>query len=412
MIKKIKTHQLTPGMYVHDLNCSWGVHPLFPIRFKVMDDSKVEEIHALGVRELYIDTRRGKGVADAPDAQELSEAVEQELLDLAASLPTGTEPRVSLREEAPGAARLHAEATQSVNRLMTDIRLGQQGALEDLDSAVDAIAESVLRNSNALNGLGLIKTKDSYTFLHSVSVGALLATFCNALSLSQDITRQATLGGLLHDVGKMKVPDEILNKPGRLSADEFEIMKEHVRHGQEVLQQLCSLSPYALDISLHHHERFDGSGYPSGLKGGTISPLGQMAAIVDVYDAITSTRVYHEPMSPAEAIRKIQEWSKFHFNEELVRHFIRSIGIYPVGSLVVLESGLIGLVVEHNAHNTLRPVVWIAYDTRARAEVSRPYDLDLSQTLGNGGGDRITGYETNDKWGIRARRNAFNEHLH
>ncbi len=412
MIKKIKTHQLTPGMYVHDLNCSWGVHPLFPIRFKVMDEIKVEEIHALGVRELYIDTRRGKGVADAPDTREISEAVEQELLDLAASLPTGTEPRVSLREEAPGAARLHAEASRSVNRLMADIRLGQQGALEDLDSAVDAIAESVLRNSNALNGLGLIKTKDGYTFLHSVSVGALLATFCNALSLSKDITRQATLGGLLHDVGKMKVPDDILNKPGRLSADEFEIMKDHVRHGQEVLQQLSSLSPYALDISLHHHERFDGSGYPSGLKGGAISPLGQMAAIVDVYDAITSTRVYHEPMSPAEAIRKIQEWSKFHFNEELVRHFIRSIGIYPVGSLVVLESGLIGVVVEHNAHNTLRPVVWIAYDTRARAEVSSPYDLDLSRALGNGGGDRITGYETDDKWGIRARRSVFNEQLH
>jgi putative nucleotidyltransferase with HDIG domain len=409
MIKKISIHQLAPDMYIHDLNCSWVVHPLFPHRFKVMDEAKVEEIHALGVRELYIDTRRGKGIADAPDAQEVKEAVEQELLDMAAVLPAGTEPRVSLREEAPSAAKIHEEAAQAVHRLMGDIRLGEQCALEDLDASVDAMADSVLRNSNALNGLGLIKTKDGYTFLHSVSVGALLATFCNALSLGKDIARQATFGGLLHDIGKMRVPDNILNNPGRLSTEQFDIMKEHVQHGQNVLQHIDGMSQSALDISLHHHERFDGSGYPGALKGGEISPFGQMAAIVDVYDAITSARVYHEPINPAEAIRKIQEWSKFHFNEELVRHFIRCIGIYPIGSLVSLESGLIGVVVEHNAHNTLRPVIWIAYDTRTESEVIPPYDLDISQPLGHGGGDRIVDYEAADKWGIRARRSAFDE---
>ena len=412
MIKKISIHQLTPGMYIHDLNCSWVVHPLYPNQFKVIDEPKVEEIHALGVRELYIDTRRGKGIADAPDALEVREALERELCDLAANLPNGTEPRVSLREEALSAAKIHDDAARVVNRMMGDIRMGEQTALEDIDSTVEAIVESVLRNSNALTGLRLINTKDGYTFLHSVSVGTLFATFCSALTLGKDIARHATLGGLLHDIGKMKVPHDVLNKPGRLSPEEFDTMKGHVAQGVDVLTQIPGLSQYVLDISMHHHERFDGSGYPSGLKGGAISPFGQMAAIVDVYDAITSARVYHEPINPAEAIRKLQEWSKFHFNEELVRHFIRCIGIYPVGSVVSLESGLIGIVVEHNSHNTLRPVVWIAYDTKKEADVPSPYDLDTSQPLGHGGGDRITGFETVDKWGISARRSAFNEQVH
>lgn len=409
MIKKISIHQLAPGMYVHDLNCSWLVHPMFSNHFMVKDEATVEKVHVLGVRELYIDTRRGKSVADAPDEHEVMEAQEQELHELATSLQPGPEPRVSLREETSSAIRVHAEAIRSVDNLMSDIRLGEPGALDEIHSAVDAIAESVLRNPNALNGLGLIKTKDGYTFVHSVGVGTLIAAFCNCLLLGKEITRQATLGGLLHDIGKMKVPDEILNKPGRLTVDEFDVMKTHVRHGQDVLEQISNLSQSVLDVGLHHHERFDGSGYPDGLKGNSeISPFGQMAAIVDVYDAITSPRVYHEPMNPAEAIRKLQEWSKFHFNEDLVRHFIRCIGIYPVGSLVKLESGRIGIVVEHNARNNLSPVVWIAYDTRTEAAVTQPYDLDMSRPLGNGGGDRIAGYEAEDKWGIRERRSAWN----
>jgi len=398
MIKRISLHQLKPGMYVHDLNCSWVVHPLFLTRFKVKSEGDIEKIAALGVREVYIDSSLGDDIHDALTLDEVQKDIEGELLRLVETAGNMPESRISKDEEIEAALGIHHRANQVIRGMMTDARLGRQLEGGGVEEAIQGIADSVLRNSNALIQLSQIKNKDDYTFLHSVGVCALITSFCNVLHLGKDVTRQVSIGALLHDIGKMQVPNEILNKPGRLTDAEFDEMKRHVTYGRDLVSGVEWVTPIARAVLEQHHERFDGTGYPGGLKGEAISQFGQMAAIVDVYDAITAERVYHQAMAPVDALRKLQEWSKFHFNEELVRHFIRSVGIYPVGTLVKLESGLLGIVVEQNRADLLRPLLRVVYDAGKRWAVT-PYDLDLAASA-----DRVVGHEQPERWGIDVHR--------
>lgn len=396
MIKKIGIRELRPGMYVHDLNCSWVAHPLYPTRFKVGSDNEIDKLIELGVSALYIDSAMGIDAPHAATEDEVRRTVESELLKIADMPCTETDTRaLSTREELASAAQIHREANRTIQDVMSDIRLGKHSEMENIEPAIQGIVDSVFRNSGALIQLGGIRTKDQYTFAHSVNVCALLTAFARTLQLGNDITRQISIGGMLHDVGKMRVPDAILNKPDRLTDSEFDEMRQHVQHGMDILSEVSWISPIALQVTTQHHERYDGSGYPARLKGAQISQFGQMAAIVDVYDAISSARVYHQPMEPATAIRKIHEWSELHFNAELVAHFVRSVGIFPLGTLVRLESGLLGIVIEHFATNLLRPIVRIVYDTNKHWQVA-PYDLDLSAQSA----DRIVGYEPHEKWGL------------
>lgn len=253
----------------------------------------------------------------------------------------------------------------------------------------------MLANFGTLIQLGQLKTADDYTFQHSVGVAALLIAFCKALKLNRQTTADVGLGGLLHDIGKMRVPLEIINKPGRLTDTEFDEIRRHVQYGREILSDAPWVSTTVFNVMDHHHERYDGSGYPGKLKGGEISYVGQMAAIVDVYDALTSDRVYHKLMLPAEALRKLQEWSRFHFNEELVAHFIRSLGIYPLRTVVRLESGRIGIVIDQNPADLLRPVLFIVHD-EGRNGAFHPYQLDLQKETT----DHIVTYEAPEKYGL------------
>lgn len=390
MIKRIPVSQLKPGMFIRDLNCSWVVHPLFLTRFKIESDAEIEKIVELGVREVYIDPARGIDLPGAETADEARANVECELLRMAKETAGAVGGSVSMREECDAATEIQAHARQAIQDMMLDIRMGRQFEIERVDQAIGSITDSILRNPTALIQMSQVKTKNGYTYMHSVGVCALMTAFCNTLKLGRNITRQISTGAILHDIGKMKVPNEILNKPCRLTDLEFEEMKLHVDYGCEIVRQMAPISPIAFLVLSQHHERYDGSGYPAGLKGEEISQFGQMAAIVDVYDAITSDRVYHKSMAPVEAIRKMLEWSEFHFNKELVWHFIHCVGIYPTGTLVRLESGLVGEVVEQNSASLLRPTIRVMFDARKNGAVT-PYELDLSSP--SGCADRITSYE-------------------
>ena len=394
MIKKIGIRDLHPGMYVHDLNCSWVTHPMFPTSFMVKDDDEVEHLFELGVSSLYIDTNIGGDAPDAIPASEVQESIETALHNLACTHGgAASSSAPSSREDLTSAIRIQHEAQDTIEALMADIRSGRHAELESIEPAVQGIVDSVFRNSDALIQLGGIRTRDQYTFAHSVSVSALLAAFARTLELGSDITRQLSIGGMLHDIGKTRVPDSILNKPGKLSDGEFEEMRHHAQYGVDILSEVPWISPIALQVTGLHHERYDGSGYPNRLKGSQISPYGQMASIVDVYDAITSVRVYHSAMSPAEAIRKLQEWAGQYFNAELVSHFIRSVGIYPLGTLARLESGRLAFVTGHSDTSLLRPQVRVVYDMRSHSKLE-PCNLDLSgQTE-----DKIIGYEQPEQW--------------
>ena len=401
MFKKVDSSQLKVGMYIHDLSCDWMTHPFVRNRFLLRSDEEIRKIIAAGIHDVVIDNTKGLDVQDAPTVAQAAEATERELIQLATAPQVVT--RVSLGMELARATQLRKQAAGMVRTVMADVRLGNAVDIDRVQPMVQDITESILRNPGALMGLLRIKTKDDYTFLHSVSVCALLVAFCRARGLDAATTHQAGLGGLLHDTGKALVPDQILNKPGPLSPEEFAIVKRHPRDGHEILLRTPELGPIPLDITLHHHERRDGSGYPDGLAGDAIGELAQMAAIVDVYDALTSERSYHRAIAPAEALRKIYEWSKFHFNPIFVQDFMRCVGIYPVGTMVKLESGRLAVVIEAHESNLLAPKVNVFFSTRSNAYI-KPETLDLSRGLGFGGGDKIVGHESAAKWQVDPMR--------
>lgn len=401
MIKKIPVERLRPGMFLHSLNAGWMSHPFVRSRFLVADEDVVQRIVDAGIHELYIDTSRGMDDADAPTEAEVNLLLMEEMQ---AAVQTDAPYRcTTVAEELSNARRLRARATSVIRLVMRDAKMGKPLNIDEVDLLVNEIIESILRNDSALLLLLRMRSQGDYNLVHAVAVCALMVTFCYAQNCDRATLHQAGVGGLLHDIGMVKVPAMILNKPGRYTEEEFQVMQRHPHHGLELLQGLPGIGPEVLDIVLHHHERMDGSGYPDALKGEGISRLARMGAICDVYDAITTDRSYHTAQPPTAALKKMWEWSKFHFDPTLMRVFMTAVGIYPVGTLVKLESGRIAVVVEPHESEVLKPKVRAFFSTKAGAHIPTQL-IDLSRPFGAGGGDRIIGYEDPRKWNLDTMR--------
>lgn len=396
MIKKVKVADLCPNMYIHDLNCGWMDHPFLRNSFKLESQQDIEKLIAYGIQTVYIDTELGLDEKNSPTAEEINRSIEDRLQDLGATLKRLPPKLIPLEEELTQARQIYKEANSLVQTTLHDCRLGKQVELEKLQPVVTAVTKSIFRNPDAIFSLLRIKQADKYTFQHSVAVSTLLISFCRSLEVDRAAIEQVGIGGLLHDIGKMKIPNQILNKPGKLSEREYLIMKKHVGNGCALMEDIRGISATAVSIAAEHHERYDGGGYPNGLKGEQISRYGQMAAIVDVYDALTSNRVYHIGSEPTEVLRKLLEWSEHHFNSQLVHQFIRTIGIYPVGALVKLESGYLAVVIEQHHEDLLHPKVRTIFNSHSR-RYTPPRDVDLSKP---GGSDRILTFEIPARWRI------------
>jgi len=362
-IKKIAVVDLRTGMHVHDMDGGWLSHDFLRTNFAIKNDKVLNKVRKSGLKHLYIDISRGLDVENGESGEEVAQRVEQQLDDIV-SVAGQPGKRVSVEEEIAEAKNIVKEANSITKNLMSDIRLGRRVEVESFEPIAERVMDSVMRNKDALVSLTRIKSKDDYTFMHSVSVSGLMVNFARSEGMSYDAIKEIALGGVLHDIGKMMVPDEVLNKPGKLTDDEFVTMKKHVDHSRELLDKIPGMTPNVIDVVLQHHERVDGTGYPLKLKGDQISTVGAMSAIVDVYDALTSVRVYKDAWEPTNTLKKMIEWSDSHFNKKLLGNFIRCLGIYPVGTLVEMKSGKVAVVLEQSESEITRPVVKFFYNRK------------------------------------------------
>jgi len=367
-------------MYVNELNCNWLDHPFATNKFAVTSTDHIEKIAWPGVKELSIDTERGLDVETEKKSPKQQSKKPQVKSPEAAPVKESNPPKpekMNLKMELRRAVKVRQQATEVIGSIMEDVRLGKQLAVEKITPVVESMVESVMANQNALLGLNRIREMDQYTFEHSVSVSVLLSAFAKHLGMPKEDIIEMGVGGLLHDIGKTKTPLQVLNKPAKLTNTEFEVMRRHVIYSEKILSQVPGISDIAVNIAKEHHERYDGSGYPLKKKGDDISLYGQMAAIVDVYDAITADRCYHKGMTPNSAMKKLIQWGGGHFNRDLVQAFINCVGIFPPGTLVSLSDGRIAVVLEVVSGKLLYPVVRVVFDSLKRSFLT-PEDISLS----------------------------------
>lgn len=297
----------------------------------------------------------------------------------------------NLSQERDRAREIVGMAKDTVTETFSEIRFGRKIQAANLAPVVSAIAASVVRSPTALPSVTRFKLHDEYTYLHSVAVCGLMLALGNELRLSPELTQEIGLAGLLHDIGKARIDTELLNKPGPLDLDEYAQVQAHTLRGYELLRDSGIESEIALDVCLHHHERIDGKGYPSGISQETLSIHARMAAVCDVFDAVTSNRSYKRSWSPGAAL----DWmmgTTGHFDPRVLRAFRSLLGVFPVGSLVLLESQRLAIVVDEPADAPTTPdvAVFLCANTRRELEPQRVSTVS----------DPIVGLEVAAKWGL------------
>ena len=397
MLKCIAVTDVRVGMYVHEFCGAWMDHPFWKSKFLLKSEKDLQRIKASSIGELWIDVSKGLDVevgTVSVSPEEVAAEAEAALLAAVQSPPVSL--AVSMEDEMQRAVKLCERSKAAVVSMFGDARMGQALQFEQAGELVEEISDSIMRHPNALISLARLKNADEYTYMHSVAVCALMIALARNLGLNEGQVREAGLAGLLHDIGKMAIPNEVLNKPGKLTDSEFATVRDHPEAGSRMLIESKQVSALVLDVCLHHHEKVDGSGYPHRLAGEQISLYARMGAVCDVYDAITSNRPYKEGWDPAESIRKMAEW-KGHFDPVVFQAFVKTVGIYPVGSLVRLESGRIGVVMEQQAKSLLAPRVKVFFSARSKTPIPQE-TLDLSKLVGR---DKIVGRESAEDWGFR-----------
>jgi HD-GYP domain-containing protein (c-di-GMP phosphodiesterase class II) len=401
MLKKIHVRDVRSGMFIHEICGSWMEHPFWKRAFLLTADEDLKTLQTCGIQEVWIDTKKGLDVTTdvaAPSAQEEEKKVDAELSRVANE--ARVVPRVPIQQEVQRARAVLSKGKAAVTSMFNEARMGKAIQVSDAEPLVDEISNSIARNPEAFLNLARLKDVDNYTYMHSVAVCGLMIALGKQLGLTGNDLKNAGIAGLMHDVGKALIPDEVLNKPGKLTDEEFEIIKTHSRKGWEILNFAEGANEVAQDVCLHHHERVDGTGYPERISGDKLTLYARMGAICDVYDALTSNRCYKNGWEPAETIRKMAEWRNGHFDERVFQAFVKTIGIYPSGTLVRLKSGRLAIVVEQTAKSLLTPVVKSFFSTKSN-EPFLPELIDLSKSQ-----ESIVSAEDPVKWGFDLRQVA------
>jgi putative nucleotidyltransferase with HDIG domain len=395
MLKKISVDQLTVGMHLKEFCGSWMEHPFWRNGFVITDPKDIQTILASSIKEVWIDSSKGVDVAAGSIVVTEVESEAQIEVEMRQAADGQREiAPVSMAVEMEKAQKICAQSKRAVMYMFQEARMGNAVDASGAKQMVAEISDSVSRNPGALISLARLKTADDYTYMHSVAVCAMMVALARQMGLDEEQTRLAGLAGLMHDLGKAAMPMEVLNKPGKLTDAEFSIIKTHPVEGYKLLKSGKDVDAVVLDVCLHHHEKTDGSGYPKGLKADEISIFAKMGAVCDVYDAITSNRPYKVGWDPAESLRKMAEWANGHFDGKVFQAFVKSLGIYPIGSLVKLSSGRLAVVVDQTSKSLTTPCVKVFFSTKSNMRIV-PEVIDLSK---QGGTEKIVSREDPAKW--------------
>jgi HD-GYP domain-containing protein (c-di-GMP phosphodiesterase class II) len=405
MLRKLSVANLKPGMFVSNIPVNWFAHPFWRTSFRIRDERDIERLLEAGIGEVLIDTQRGADVAVVkakpvlPDQErfaELDQRIQQQLTKRRQAVRNTT----SLADERWRVQFLAQDAAAMLQGLMEDVRLGQRLDLQRTEPVIAKMLDSVRRHPDALIPLLQLKEQDNYNTQHSISVAAMVMALGMTMRLEEEPLMRAAQGALLQDVGTARISERILNKATPLTDLEYLHLRSHVEQSLAVLESSAGSSDLMLQVVTQHHERLDGTGYPHRLLGASVSPLAQIAAIVDVYDALTSDRPYHRRVEPAVALRQIYSLAGTQFSDELVQTFVRTVGLYPVGSLVRLDNGNLAIVIEQHRDNLSKPMVRVIFNTRNRTYL-QPQILDLGRRFEV---PAIVGVESWQQWDIDPRR--------
>ena len=386
-------------MYIHELKGPWMNHPFWRTRFVLKDVADLQKLKACQLQEVVIDLARGLDVSlelvETPptDRQMIMLELNGPVVEAVPANPSAIK-QTPLDAEHRQAARIIQASRKEMASMFRDLRMGKVIDAKSVLPLVDEISASVERNTHALISLVRLKTADDYTYMHSIAVCALMTTLARELKLPEGEVRQAGMAGLMHDMGKAGVPLQILNKPGSLTDHEFDVIRRHPELGHEMLLKANITDTVTLDVCLHHHEKMDGTGYPGKLTGSSLSIFAKMAAICDVYDAVTSARAYKPGWEPGIALNRMASWEG-HFDQEVFKAFVKSLGIYPIGTLVMLKSGRLAVVVRQSPASLLRPVVKAFFSTKSLVHIPVE-EIDLSRL----GADEIVSNESSANGGI------------
>ncbi|HAT06881.1 HD-GYP domain-containing protein [Aeromonas salmonicida] len=366
----IPVNQLQAGMYVIAITSQTGGMEIAQMGL-VTTRRQIDDLIRRGVLTVRVDLARSKLAG-----------IEQIIFpDPAASSIASQRPTGSANGEGRELKirRLYQEARELQGKFIRQLKAGEPIDITPLATVAEEMVDTMFTHGDAMLCLARIRAKDAYLMEHSMNVAILLANFGRYLALERSVLKELTLGGLLHDVGKIMTPDEVLNKPGKLTDEEFTVMRQHVVHSHDILSSTPGITATMLEVAANHHERLDGTGYPRHLKGDQLSLYTRMSGIVDVYDAVTADRVYKQGMQPTQAFRILLKGADHHFDRLLVTKFIKCMGVYPVGTLVQLSNQRLAIVMQRNPQEPLKPVVKVIYHATQRHYLEVQW-LDLAKS--------------------------------
>jgi HD-GYP domain-containing protein (c-di-GMP phosphodiesterase class II) len=373
--KTVPVAELQFGMYVAELDRPWTETPFKFQGFVLQTPEQLETLKKF-CKTVFVDPDRQEILDRLPDQTRLGPI--RSAVDLSRTGKTKYAELAPVEQEYTTASATHASGTATVREALAALRAGKTLDAKKLEEAVNGVTQSVMRNADAMLLFTQLQQKGDYTQSHALDVSVYMTAFGRFLEMSREDIRLLGHLGLLQDVGKVRLPDALIQKRERLTFEEFELAKKHVVYSQEILRATPGLPPDLADLAVLHHERHDGSGYPNGLRGKEIGLIGSIAGIVDTFDALTARRPYAEPVAPSTALSMLYKWRGTFFDVYLVEQFIRFVGIFPLGSVVELNSGEVGIVITQNLEKRLQPRIMVIRD--AGGNPLKPQKLlDLSR---------------------------------